>query len=529
MKLKTSLQLSAIFPLVFAIVITLSLRWWLNTGERSEALATVFLSLTGVLGLVMTAVIVYYTKDILNKIKTLNEWTDTVLKGNLDAAMPLKPSDDEVSRLSYALSRMLREIKQAYSEIHKEATEHKQESIEQKRLAEAAQVGTKQLSDALKRLKESQHEIMQKERLNVYEQVIRGVVHDFGEALTPLMGTIDLLKVHPEKMRDRDEMSQHLQIMSDAVHNARKSLKNLAGIYHVHPERSFSPVDVNRVIERSMSLLEPRWKAEANSRGINLAVRSNLQSVPSVAGDESDLQDVITNLIMNSIEAMPDGGTITIATYADKAFVTIDVRDTGKGMTEEVKRRCLEPFYTTKATAGTGMGLTIAHSVVHRHKGTMSIETEIGKGTRIVVKLPVWSEMFHKKKTVDAVGPGDRKASILLVDDESLSLKVLAGNLSFCGYAVTPVTNGAEALARFKENRFDVVIVDKAMPGMDGVALAGAIKEVSAGTPVIMLTGYADVMREEGDVPDVIDFLLSKPTTIEELKKALADVAVMKK
>lgn len=529
MKLRTSLQLSAIFPLVFAIVITLSLRWWLNSGERSEALATIFLSLTGVLGLAMTAVIIYYTKDILGKIKTLNEWTETVLKGNLDATVNLKPSDDEVSRLSYALSRMLREIKQAYSEIHKEASENKQQSLEQKRLADAAQIGTKQLSDALNRLKESQHEIMQKERLDVYEQVIRGVVHDFGEALTPLMGTIDLLQAHPEKVQDQGGMAQHLQIMSDALRNARKSLKNLAGIYHVHVDRSFGPVDINCVIERTMSVLEPRWKAEARSRGVSIDVRSNLQSVPSVVGDESDMQDVITSLIMNSIEAMPDGGTITISTHADRAFVTMDVRDTGKGMTEEVRRRCLEPFYTTKAAAGTGMGLTIVHSIVHRQKGTLSIETGPGKGTRIVVKIPVWSEMFNKQKVVETVVPGNRKVSILLVDDEALSLKVLAGNLLSCGYDVIPATGGQEALAKFKENHFDVVIADKAMPGMDGVALAAAVKEISARTPVIMLTGYADIMREEGDVPGVIDFLLSKPITMEDLNKTLSQVTGMKK
>ncbi len=529
MKLKTSLQLSAIFPLVFAIVITLSLRWWLNSGERSETLAIIFLSLTGLLGLVMTALIIYYTKDILGKIKTLNEWTETVLKGNLDAAVDLKPSDDEVSRLSYALSRMLREIKQAYSEVHKEASEHKQQSLEQKRLAEAAQVGTKQLSDALNRLKESQHEIMQKERLHVYEQVIRGVVHDFGEALTPLMGTIDILKACPEKVQDQGVMAQHLQVMSEAVHNARKSIKHLAGIYRVHQERASGAVDINRVIERVISLLEPRWKNEARARGVKIDVRSDLQSVPSVAVDESDIQDVITNLLMNSIEAMPDGGTITISTYADKAFVTLDVRDTGRGMTDEVHRRCLEPFYTTKSVAGTGMGLTIVHSVVQVHKGTLKIETAPGKGVRVVIKLPVWSEMLRKQKTVENVRLDNSRMSILLVDDDPLSLKVLAGNLSFYGYDVTPVTSGQEALARFKERQFDVIIADKAMPGMDGVALAGAVKELSPGTPVIMLTGYADVMKEEGDIPAVIDYLLSKPTTMEDLGRALANVAGIKK
>jgi nitrogen fixation/metabolism regulation signal transduction histidine kinase len=287
MKLTTSLQLSAIFPLVFAIVITLSLKWWISSGNHSEILTTIFLALTGILGLVMTAVIICYTKDILNKIKILNEWTDKILKGDLEAVTHLGTSDDEISRLSYALSKMLREVKEAYSALHKEADEHKQQSLEHKRLAEAAQFGSKQLSDALNRLKESQQEIMQKERLHVYEQVIRGVVHDFGEAMTPIQGTMDILLSHPKKLEDKAEVIQHLQTISESVQKATKSIKNLAGIYHTPQERSFGPTHLNSLIERTLILLEPRLKA--NVKGQNIEVRTSFQSIPLVAGDESEI------------------------------------------------------------------------------------------------------------------------------------------------------------------------------------------------------------------------------------------------
>ena len=529
MNFKTSFHLSVLFPFFFTIVILVSFRWLLNAGDCSKSISAILLVLTGVLGLALSVVVIYYTKVYFKKIRKLNEWTDAVLKGNLDVVADLKTSDDEVSRLSYALSRMLREIKQAYSAIHKEASEHKQQSLEQKRLAEAAQVGTQQLSDALVKLRKSQQEIVQKERLNVYEQVIKGVVHDFGEALTPMQCTIDILLSNPDKMQDRAEMSQHLQTMSDAVTNASKSLKNLAGIYLAHPERSFGPVDVNRVIERTISFLGPRLKTETEFRGVKIDIHHDFRSVPPVIGDESDIQDVITNLTINAIEAMPIGGTIGISTNTDQTFVTIEVRDTGKGMTEEVRKRCLEPFFTTKEVAGTGMGLTIANSIVYRHKGSLSIQTGPGRGTRVSVKLPVWREVSNEKETARTDQSGGRHLSVLLVDDEALTLKVLTDSLSFLGYSVIPATNGQDALFKLRAERFDVVIVDKAMPGMDGVDLANAVKEFSADTPVIMLSGYADVMREEDGVPGSVDFLLSKPITMDDLNKALTQVVGMKK
>ena len=529
MNLRTSLHLSAVFPFFFAIVIVVSLRWLLQAVDSSGFLSAILLVLTGVLGFAMAVVILYYIRVYFKKISTLNEWTDAVLKGDLDVVVDIKASDDEVSHLSYAMSRMLREVKQAYSEIHKEASEHKQKSLEQKRLAEAAQEGTQQLADAFVKLRKSQQDIVEKERLNVYEQVIRGVVHDFGEALTPMQCTVDLLLSEPEKMQNREEMSQHLQTMSDAVTNASKSLRNLAGIYLANPERSFGPVDVNRVIERTISVLGPRLKTETDFRGVKIDIRPIFQTIPPVLGDESDMQDVITNLAINAIEAMPIGGTIVIATSTDQTFVTIEVRDTGRGMTEEVHKHCLEPFFTTKDVAGTGMGLTMANSIIYRHKGSLNIQTGPGRGTRITVKLPVWREVSPGKETTDAGKSGQHRLSVLLVDDEALTLKVLTDSLSFLGCSVIPATNGQDALFKLRAERFDVVIVDKAMPGMDGVDLANAVKERSPGTPVIMLSGYADVMRQEEGVPDSVDFLLSKPITMEDLGKALTQVVSMKK
>ena len=148
MKLRTSLQLSAIFPIAFAVALAISMAF------KSEVTAadTAFVGFMGVLGLIMAAVIIVYTKDILTKMRVLNQWVDAVLKGDLTTQIDIPPTDDEVGRLSRALSKMLRELKSAYASLQKESSEHQKEAAQQKLRAEASQKGSRRLTEAISRL-----------------------------------------------------------------------------------------------------------------------------------------------------------------------------------------------------------------------------------------------------------------------------------------------------------------------------------------------------------------------------------------
>ncbi|MCK5850594.1 MAG: response regulator [Kiritimatiellae bacterium] len=517
MKLKTSLQLSAIFPIAFAIALAISMAFKKNV----TAADTAFVGFMGVLGLTMAAIILTYTKDILSNIKILNKWIDTVLKGDLNPAINLKPSDDEVGQLSKALSRMLRELRSAYSSVQKESLEHKKIASEHKRSMEASQKGSKHLTDALDRMKDVQKEMIRKERLHVLEQVTRGVAHDFSDSLTPILGSTELMLANPDILKKEDEVTMHLETILESVKKARKVVHNLAGFFH-GGEQDYMPIDLNTLVKQVVDLTKPSWKEEAGARGITISVNTNLEIVSAVGGDETDFRDILTTLIMNSIDAMPDGGTIAISTRATSPFVTLEVSDTGKGMPEEVYSHCLEPFYSTKGQMGTGMGLTILNGTVRRYHGSLSIKTVVDRGTRVEISLPEWKKPSGPVPTAKQKIKPSGKLNLLVVDDEVWSRRTIERLLAAKGHIVESASSGAECMKHMDGKTFDVILVDRSMPVMTGDELASKIKNISSSTAVIMLTGFGDIMLEEGDLPKDVDIVLPKPATMADIDRALA-------
>jgi CheY-like chemotaxis protein len=225
------------------------------------------------------------------------------------------------------------------------------------------------------------------------------------------------------------------------------------------------------------------------------------------------------------VDALPQGGTITLRTHSDSARVTLEVADTGMGMTEEVRRRCLEPFFTTKGDHGTGLGLSMVYGILQRHAGTIDIQSEVGKGTTFTIGLPhhtgpLPSQADHVEPSVNPA----RSLRVLVVDDEPMVRKIIGEYLNVEGHAVEIATNGREGLERFQEAEFDVVLLDRAMPGMSGDQVAAAIKQLRPEMPVILLTGFGSMMQAAGETPPGIDLVLGKPVTIAGLQSALARV-----
>ena len=521
MKLRTSLQLSAIFPIAFAVALAISMAF------KSEVTAadTAFVGFMGVLGLIMAAVIIVYTKDILTKMRVLNQWVDAVLKGDLTTQIDIPPTDDEVGRLSRALSKMLRELKSAYASLQKESSEHQKEAAQQKLRAEASQKGSRRLTEAISRLQDSQHEIVKKERMHVLEQVTRGVAHDFSDALTPILTTAELLITCPDILDNREQTMEHLKTVRESTNKAHKAVKNLAGLFHTG-EPAAEPVDLNSVVKQAVALTQPCWKEEAQARGTSIAMQTNLEIIPAVGGDDTDLRDMICNLIVNAVEAMPDGGTINISTDVDGSLVTLEVRDTGRGMPEEVRELCLEPFYSTKGRAGTGMGLTIVAATVKRHYGSLTIESKEDIGTRAIISLPGWIKPAKPEPARPAEEAGPRTFRVLVVDDEPRSRDTVAKILEARGHEVDSAENGETGFEKISADSFNVAFIDRSMPGMSGDDLAKKIKETTPKTYVIMLTGFGDIMLEEEEKPPGVDLVVGKPPTIDALDGALAQVPV---
>jgi CheY-like chemotaxis protein len=207
--------------------------------------------------------------------------------------------------------------------------------------------------------------------------------------------------------------------------------------------------------------------------------------------------------------------------------VLIEVVDTGVGMDEDTRRRCLEPFFTTKGERGTGLGLAMVYGIVQRHNAEIEIDSVMGQGTTMRLSFPVPQTRDagpHPRATAFAI-PSRRR--ILIIDDDPLLIKSLRDALETDGHIVTPANGGQAGIETFEKGlaageMFDVVITDLGMPNVDGRRVAAAIKHASASTPVIMLTGWGQRLTAEGDIPPHVDRVLNKPPKLRDLREALA-------
>jgi CheY-like chemotaxis protein len=279
-----------------------------------------------------------------------------------------------------------------------------------------------------------------------------------------------------------------------------------------------------------IDLTRARWSDMAQQRGVSIDVRLELGAgLPPVAAVESQVRDALVNLVFNAVDSMPGGGPLTLRTRAAAdskgQIVSLEVIDAGVGMDEDTRRRCLEPFFTTKGTRGTGLGLAMVYGVAQRHGANLEIESEPGKGTTVRLSFAVApppstiSASPHKP----AIGP----TRILIVDDDPLLLKSLRDALESEGHEVTAAGGGQAGINAFVEAHaagkpYPVVITDLGMPHVDGRKVAVTIKTSVPSTIVLMLTGWGRRLVAEGDVPSGVDQVLSKPPKLVELRTALA-------
>jgi CheY-like chemotaxis protein len=279
-------------------------------------------------------------------------------------------------------------------------------------------------------------------------------------------------------------------------------------------------IEVNALCEQAVAFTTPKWKAKARATGSTIEVLTDFTEVPQILACAPELRESLTNLIFNAVDAMPSGGTITLGTRSDGPNVRINVTDTGTGMTEEQAARCLEPFFSTKGDKGTGLGLAVVYGIIQRHGGTISIQSEVGKGTTFSLVLPATDQKVVASATSEKSAV-NRTLNILVVDDQEIICELIAAHLSADGHEPVMVSDPTEAFARFETGAFDLLITDQSMPGISGEQLARKVKERKPGTHVIMLTGFGDDLLTNGKPPEGIDRILSKPVSSEELRRAI--------
>lgn len=276
---------------------------------------------------------------------------------------------------------------------------------------------------------------------------------------------------------------------------------------------------INDIIQQAIAITQPRWKEQALAAGVNIEIRTELGSVPSVPGNDAELKEVLVNLLLNAAEAILEQGTITVRSEVQGPWLVLTVIDTGVGMNKEARQCCLEQ----KENESAGSGLGSIYGIVRKHGGQIDIQSEPGRGTAVAVRLP----LDHGEKAPEAPKPAPsavKPLRVLVVEDEPLVREVLTIYLAEDQHEVVIAENGREGLERFQRDHFDVVLTDRAMPDMNGDELAVEVKKLKPDQKLILLTGFGDLLSGTGELPPGVDLVVSKPFTLGGLRTAIATV-----
>ncbi len=417
-------------------------------------------------------------------------------------------------------------------EFLKQASEHVALAAHQAQLYGA-------LQQAYEDLRLSQKAVMQQERLLALGQMASGIAHDINNAISPVsLYTESLLEKEPGLS---PQARGQLEIIQRAIEDVGQTVARMREFYRQRePQMTLQAVDLNKLVEQVVHLTRARWSDMAQQRGIVIETRMELAAeLPPIRGVDSEIREALINLIFNAVDAMPQGGPLILRTALVRDVrspsheapvdqqVQLEVIDAGVGMDEETRRRCLEPFFTTKGERGTGLGLAMVYGTVQRHSADIEIDSEPGQGTTVRLLFAVHSAPVVRPTEV--VAPHmPRSLKVLVVDDDPLLIQSLRDTLEGDGHRVTTADGGQSGIDTFlgalnQGEPFSIVITDLGMPYVDGRKVASAVKAAAPNTTVLLLTGWGQRLVADGDIPAHVDRVLSKPPKLRELRAVLAE------
>jgi signal transduction histidine kinase len=268
-------------------------------------------------------------------------------------------------------------------------------AIEKAELYAELKKKTETLEKTIEELKTTQDQLIQSEKLRALGNLASGVAHDFNNILAAILGRTQLLL---RKVRD-PELLKWLKVIEQLTNVGAETVERIQKFARTHRARSekdFQELNINEIVQEVLDITRPRWKDEAELEGIKIGLETDLGELSKSIGNVSEIKEVLTNMIFNSIEALPEGGKIVIKTRMRGDDILISVSDNGLGMIEEVKKKVFEPFFTTKRDKGNGLGLSVAYGIITRHNGEITVESQPGEGTTFTIKLPAKQEKLEK-------------------------------------------------------------------------------------------------------------------------------------
>ncbi|NCC31371.1 MAG: GAF domain-containing protein [Chloroflexia bacterium] len=375
-------------------------------------------------------------------------------------------------------------------------------------------------------LRDVEDRIAQSERLRALGELASGVAHDFNNLLASILGHIQLLLDESLSAEVADELRIIERSALDGAATVRR-LQNFAQTNRVLPHEM---VDLAELIEESLAMTRPVWREAPQRRGILITVITDLQLVPPFAGDAPALREMITNLLLNAVDAMPSGGQLTLHTALVPALASplrqpsalIQLSDTGVGMSQEVQARMFDPFYTTKGSAGTGMGLAMVYGIVQQHLGQIVASSELGVGSTFKVYLPIRSvSQIEVKAPSPSQPPLAQARRLLVVEDDPSVRRVLVRQIQRLGYHVTEAADGATALALLAAQHFDLLCTDLGMPGLSGWQLIDRVRMQYPDLTLVLISGWGDQLDSAEARAHGVHAILAKPFDLTSLQRVL--------
>ena len=379
-----------------------------------------------------------------------------------------------------------------------------------------------------------QQQMLQSEKLRSLGELSGGVAHDFNNVLAAILGRVQLLKLQfkppdgkQEQRKSILDLMRSLDIIEKASIDGAETVRRIQEFSRKRSDdRDFAQVDINELIDNALEFTRVRWKNNAESRGIKFSIHREYASLPPTSASASEIREVLTNIINNALDAMPQGGGLTLRTFAEDSYLCIQIADTGAGMSEAIRQRIFDPFFTTKGVHSTGLGMSISYGIINRHQGTIAVESSEGKGTTFTIKLPAIKDRLSHHEQLKDIPVKQRKAKVLVIEDEETVRQLLSDILASGDHDVEVAAGGLQGIEAFNSKSFDLVFTDLGMPDMSGWEVAESIKNTNRQTPVVLVTGWNVDITSEGEKGNLVDAVIQKPFEVDQVLGSVQKLVV---
>ncbi len=365
--------------------------------------------------------------------------------------------------------------------------------------------------------KEERERAARADKLRALGQLASGVAHDFNNSLAAILGRAQLLR----RQTQDEALVRNLEIIQTAAEDAAATVRRIQTFARKSPAKEFERLEVFSLLNDAIEITRTRWQNEARVRGLDYAVELDAERGHFTYGSASELREVFVNLIVNAVDAMPNGGKLRISCVAEKSRLRLCFADNGAGMPEDVRQKIFDPFFTTKGAHGTGLGLSVSYSIIERHEGSISVASSLGAGTVFTIQLPAAEvqapAMVNSENNIDLP-----QLSILVVDDEPAVRETLAEMLETMGHKVVIAESGQRALQLLGANRCELVFTDLAMPDMDGWETTREIRKRWPDMNVVLVTGYGSGTVPPNGEANLVNGIIGKPFDFSQISQTIS-------